>query len=204
MVLAGEINGKGLYNESTGKMCEGCCGPQPEACSNCPSGTTPLTIQVTFTGLADQCAGCPTIGGIGNNVSGDMNFSWAALLNGTHTLTQTESCRWEKTLSLGSGRQLDLYNNDPSCPDCSGSPAQSVDAEAIGVPLNILVTKFNSTTMTVVAESPESGSSIVWSATTSGSLRCFDHGSFTPILGLIFGGATSTHLILGNNITITE
>ena len=207
--------GKVLYQPGTSKVCVGCCDAALP-CEFCPSGTTPLEIDISFSGLSDLCGGCvggelaDILCGLSAKLATKFNFSLAALLNGTHTLVQVSSCRWEKELDLGTDRELDTWCNEnihPACTDCSGDPVFSFDAESSEFHLTIRVIKTGATTYRVeVVTDLTSTVAGQWLAESTGISQCFElDGTYEYQTSVtILGESGGNPMLSDGTITITE
>ena len=134
-----------VLTDGSGSVCIGCCGGADE-CEYCT--TTPLTLEVTPSGIADcSCYSCSVdLCGVSTDKAGYQlgqygagpAFSPAALLNGnTYTLTQTDfnACLWiSDTIAPGGSSYYVIYDEGA----CSNPPGPNSCAYRItGVKLGL-------------------------------------------------------------------
>ena len=79
--------------------CDECCATctaSGTACTHCSAGDTPTAYTVVFS-LVSLCTACQ----LNDAIVQDIKLAWTGsdVLNTSHTLTQSTSCRWTKTIT---------------------------------------------------------------------------------------------------------
>jgi len=178
------------YKDSTKKLCDGCCpGNVGEPCEYCPEGKTPLNIIITLSGFSNICSICYATG-IGNYPAHrETDFDMAVLVNDTWELVQNAflPCYWSDHISHTTGDMI-IYTyagaHPGDCPGtpCGGTPATTVLNDMTGITVILQKLPGNIARLGIVAAANPTSNTSFWTASTTGSTRCFEiTGDWTPL-----------------------